>query len=280
MAENKKSFLLYCDQIESFECLEDDEAGRLIKHIFRYVNDKNPEAPDRITKISFEPIKNQLKRDLLKYEEIRVKRSLAGIKSAEQRQQVSTSVESVEQDITKPTVIDTVNDTVTDNVKVKDTVTESDKEKKEDNKDVSDLTKSVHPSYGFIKDSFLKFYKEKKGLDYYFKPIDGKKINSLIPQILFQVKIYYPEIEKEKEPEKINDAFKFTLEKMNDNFIIENLSLSLIDSKFNEIISKIKTPPTNGKQSVIANNEAVRKTVLTKHYDNLTKRHSEQQGEN
>ena len=36
----------------------------------------------------------------------------------------------------------------------------------------------------------------------------------------------------------------------------------------------------NGKQSVITNNKSVREEILTKHYDNLTKRHSEQQGEN
>jgi hypothetical protein len=32
--------------------LEDDEAGRL-KHFFRYVNDLNPEYPDRTTKLMF-----------------------------------------------------------------------------------------------------------------------------------------------------------------------------------------------------------------------------------
>ena len=71
MAKDKKSFLLYCDYIETFEDLDDDEAGRLIKHIFRYVNDLNPEAPDKLTKVSFNQIRLQLKRDLLKYEQIR-----------------------------------------------------------------------------------------------------------------------------------------------------------------------------------------------------------------
>jgi hypothetical protein len=119
MAENKKSFLLYCDMINTFENLEDKEAGRLIKHLFRYVNDKNPEYPDRITKLLFEPIKTHLKRDLLKYESIREKRSIAGLRSAELRQQnqhVLTSVESVQQTSTNPTVNDNVNVIVNDNV--------------------------------------------------------------------------------------------------------------------------------------------------------------------
>jgi len=69
MADNKKSVILYCDVIHTFEVLEDDEAGRLIKHYLRYVNDLNPVAPDKLTQIAFEPIKQQLKRDLIKWED-------------------------------------------------------------------------------------------------------------------------------------------------------------------------------------------------------------------
>lgn len=73
MADGKKSVLVYVDWITIFEELEDEEAGRLIKHFFRYVNDQHPEPPDRITKLVFEPIKQSLKRDLVKYESIRAK---------------------------------------------------------------------------------------------------------------------------------------------------------------------------------------------------------------
>jgi hypothetical protein len=68
MAENKKSFLAYCDWIDVFEELTDEEAGKLAKHLFRYVNDKNPELDDRLLKLSFIPIQQTLKRDLKKYE--------------------------------------------------------------------------------------------------------------------------------------------------------------------------------------------------------------------
>jgi uncharacterized phage protein (TIGR02220 family) len=70
MAKDKTSFILYADQRSYFDKLTDDEAGRLIKHIFSYVNDENPNPVDRITDLSFEPIKLQLKRDLIKYESI------------------------------------------------------------------------------------------------------------------------------------------------------------------------------------------------------------------
>lgn len=70
MAKDKKSFILYCDIIHTVEQLNDVDAGKLFKHVLRYVNDLNPEADDIITKIAFEPIKQQLKRDLQKYERL------------------------------------------------------------------------------------------------------------------------------------------------------------------------------------------------------------------
>lgn len=87
--EGKKSIILYVDLIHTFEALEDGEAGRLIKHLFRYVNDLSPVAPDKITQIAFEPIKQQLKRDLVKWKETTDIRAnsgrLGGIKSGESR---------------------------------------------------------------------------------------------------------------------------------------------------------------------------------------------------
>jgi len=80
MAENKKSFLLYAEYLSTFEELSEEEAGRLIKHILRYVNDQDPEAPDRLTKIAFEPIKQNLRRDLQKWENKREVRAKAGAK--------------------------------------------------------------------------------------------------------------------------------------------------------------------------------------------------------
>jgi hypothetical protein len=71
MADNKKSFLLYCDLIHTTEKLTDAQAGVLFKHILSYVNDQNPEAKDLLTEVAFEPIKQSLKRDLKKYEGIR-----------------------------------------------------------------------------------------------------------------------------------------------------------------------------------------------------------------
>jgi hypothetical protein len=75
MAENKKGFVLYADQKLIFDLLTNEEAGILIKHIFSYVNDENPTLNDRLIDMAFNPIKLQLKRDLVKYDGIKERNS-------------------------------------------------------------------------------------------------------------------------------------------------------------------------------------------------------------
>lgn len=109
MAKDKKSFVAYCDWLESFEELTDEEAGRLAKHLFRYVNDLNPEPPDKITKMCFIPIKQSLKRDLVKYEERAERARLNGAKGGRPKTQKTQSV------ISEPKKPDSGNVSVNDN---------------------------------------------------------------------------------------------------------------------------------------------------------------------
>lgn len=85
MAKNKTSFLLYNDQISTFEMLSNEEAGILIKHIYNYVNDKNPVLEDRLLQVSFAQIKATLKRDLVKFEGKKEKNVESGNYSALKR---------------------------------------------------------------------------------------------------------------------------------------------------------------------------------------------------
>jgi len=85
MAKDKKSFILYVDQKDLFNKLPDEIAGKLIKHIYAYVNDENPKAEDLIIDVAFEPIKQQLKRDLKLFENVKTKRSEAGKIGASKR---------------------------------------------------------------------------------------------------------------------------------------------------------------------------------------------------
>ena len=117
MATGKKSFVLYTDQNGIFEKLSDEQAGALIKHIFKYVNDENPEG-DFVTELAFESIKQQLKRDLRKFETKREQWSAAGKKSAEARRKKKAESSTDSTDVKTVATDSTV--TVNDNVNVND----------------------------------------------------------------------------------------------------------------------------------------------------------------
>jgi len=71
---------LYTDQREVFDELSDEDAGKLIKHIFAYVNDEDPITEEKLIKVAFLPIKTQLKRDLKMWDIKKEQRAEAGKK--------------------------------------------------------------------------------------------------------------------------------------------------------------------------------------------------------
>ena len=110
MAKDKKSFILYSDAIHTVEKLSDTDAGQLFKHLLRYVNDQNPTTENPLVEIAFEPIKQQLKRDLVKFEDVKVKRSEAGKAGATKRWQDIANANKGIQTIANIAVNDNVND--------------------------------------------------------------------------------------------------------------------------------------------------------------------------
>lgn len=118
MAENKKSFVAYSDWNGMFKMLPDEVAGKLIKHVFSYVNDENPTTDDYVINALFEQIKSTLKRDLIKWDKQREQRVLAGKRSAEIRanklNERSTVVDSRQRNSTVSVSV-SVNDNVNDN---------------------------------------------------------------------------------------------------------------------------------------------------------------------
>lgn len=80
MAKDKNAFKMYADQRIFFDQLPDELAGKVIKHLFAYVNDEHPPEDDMLLKLAFSPLKRQLKFDLKKYEEIVERNKLNGQK--------------------------------------------------------------------------------------------------------------------------------------------------------------------------------------------------------
>jgi len=77
---NKKSFILYSDQQQVFNALSDEQAGKLIKHIYRFIGGDEKEPEDFIVNIAFIPIRTALERDIEKWETQVGERSGAGVK--------------------------------------------------------------------------------------------------------------------------------------------------------------------------------------------------------
>lgn len=106
MATDKKSFLLYCDLIHTVSKMPNEKAGELLKHILSYVNDQEPTTDDLIIQLTFEPIKQSLKRDLIKYERTR-QRNIENINKRWENTKNTTGINGIPND-TKNTVSDSV----------------------------------------------------------------------------------------------------------------------------------------------------------------------------
>jgi len=91
-----------------------------------------------------------------------------------------------------------------------------------------------------FKKIFLEFYLSEKGFEFYWSAKEATALNSLIKKI--------EKISGENNP---NDILKLILDKIKtaDPWIYENLSIAIINSKFNELISKIKNGKTQSTDS-------------------------------
>jgi hypothetical protein len=115
MAEGKKSVLLYCDLIHTIEKMDNETAGQFFKHYLRYINDLNPETDNLLVDITFESVKQNLKRDLKKWETRAEKSRENGKKGGRPSKEETQETQQVILKPKKP-VKDTVTVTVTDTV--------------------------------------------------------------------------------------------------------------------------------------------------------------------
>ena len=112
MAKDKKSVLLYCDIIHTVEKMENETAGEFFKHYLRYINDLNPTTDNMVVDIAFESVKQNLKRDLKKYENICERNALNGSKGGRPKKPKKPS--GLIGNPKEPKKADTDNDTDTD----------------------------------------------------------------------------------------------------------------------------------------------------------------------
>ena len=92
--QKAKSFVLYADYATFLSVLDDKQKGQVFQQIFDYVNEHAELCTDdKMVLMAWLQIKNNLDRDLEKWEEVRMKRSAAGKASAEARQKQKMETE-------------------------------------------------------------------------------------------------------------------------------------------------------------------------------------------
>jgi len=159
MAENKKSVLLYCDIIHTIEKMDDTTAGLFFKHYLRYINDLDPKTDNLLVDITFESVKQNLKRDLKKWErraETSRNNGALGGRPPKETQPLKEEPKKPNGLINNPTEPrKPVNVTVTDTVNVKDKVKVKDiNNKKEIVKNQNDFSQAVYNCYNSLKNFF------------------------------------------------------------------------------------------------------------------------------
>ena len=86
----KDSFILYTEQREVINKLSDEQAGRLIKAIYEYVETEKMPELDSLLDIVIIPFKQNLDRNKEKYNKISEIRAKAGAKGGKQKKQLQT----------------------------------------------------------------------------------------------------------------------------------------------------------------------------------------------
>ena len=236
MAEGKKSFIAYTDWKETFDSLPDDKAGQLIKHLFAYVSDENPQTDDILINAVFANIKQQLKRDLKKWESTSSQRTeigrLGGIKSGEARRTKTKQTKQLVKSGSKTKQNEHVTVTVTDIVK-------------EDIKKGSEIKISVPSNIDFLDlviEEFKRLYEESNELPY--AVINKGKERAATGKLIAQYKIAHPDHNSNETVEGLSLYFDKVVN-INDSWLRANMTLPILMSKFNEVNNILR----NGKST-------------------------------
>jgi hypothetical protein len=232
MAKDKKTVLVYCDWIKIFEKLTYEEAGKLIKLFFEYVNDLGEHPADRVTELLFESIKQQLKRDLKKYEAVCERNRKNGLNGGRPKNEKK---EETETNPEKPTGLKT-------NPKKAHTDTDTDTDKEKDSNNTFQEKPEKVVKTDFIdqviicfSEQFLKY----RGVKYF---ISNKKIErSMAGKLLKAYKQNTKNVGKTSEQTlmELSEFFEKCM-LITDKYINETMSFSTIINQFNKIINILR----------------------------------------
>lgn len=99
-----------------------------------------------------------------------------------------------------------------------------------------------------MKDKFMETYKERTNTEYYFQAKDAGALKQLQNKLAFKVLERDKAKELKRTPDEVDadvlNAFEYLMAYKGDKFINANFSLPMLNSKFNDIFTQIKTNGT------------------------------------
>ena len=167
---NKKSFILYNDFQSTLDKLTDEQAGKLLKKIFSYVNEIDIKS-DIITDLVFEPIKQHLIRNRVKYDNIVKRNKENGKKGGRPKKNPKNPLGTLvtQTNPSKPKKADSVS------VSVSDSVSDNIDNKKKNYFIGNDISDSEFPTLLEYQNYYLKYANNYYSKDF---PISTIKCNS------------------------------------------------------------------------------------------------------
>jgi len=214
--------------------------NEFLVNVFKYYRGKNVQIKTKIVQKYFNSYKKTM--DFVMGSAKSGKEG--GLKKAENQ---IVNIDTLQGGYNNPT--STPKDTLVANNKVI-----SNKKKAINNKDksISEFDKQIRAE---SKQFFLNCYQSKTGSDFYWTPKDAVALISLLDKIKAKVREKFPKLEKDTPEfgEKLTSGFQLILTNINDKWILNNYTLPIINTKFNEIYSQItaKTHESNNIADIV-----------------------------
>jgi len=255
----RKSFILHNDSLNVLDILTDEQAGKLFKAIRNYQNGV-PQELDFGINIAFVQFENQFKRDEEKYESVVERNKINGSKGGrpknptepKETQNNPVGFLETQNNPTEPKKADSDSKNDSESDSGSGSKKEIDIIPKKQKKVVSEFDKQIR-SEG--KQFFLNCYQSKTHSEFYWTPKDAVALIALLDKVKAKVREKFPEIKNESAEfkEKLISGFQIILTNIKDKWILDNYTIPIINSKFNEIYSQIttKTHDTNNLTDLI-----------------------------
>lgn len=122
----------------------------------------------------------------------------------------------------------------TDKPKVK---ISKDKIKKDKENNISEFDKQIRAR---CRNLFIDNYRSTNHTEYYWTPKDAANMNQLIQKVRAKVIEKFGELSETDLSERIYESMNILLTKQTDTWILNNLSYSTLNSKFNDIYTQLK----------------------------------------